>query len=429
MIGEVAGGRDRPDAAKVVSQSAVDRGEPVGALEPPVPEELGIERGDDDLAPLVALAGGDLRKELREMIGVAAGAIDRGFPVVGLLGAEIHVAAGHPPELEAAGPAHLVELEVHPVAGIALEPAPHLHRRPRVPHQRGDAIRRPGVRHLIGGVGRAVCDAVGPLARAVHGRVPAGIAVDAERTPGGREVRVHEEVAEPGVAQVLLDPPTDAGAGGGTPWFPRPPRAIGALRKPDSLGHPAEEPAVLGPVDGELQADALVAGEEREEAVRGGGGDELEPSRALERAEGRDDVAPDLVEAPTEPPQALAPEVHQRQQVPLAGGGERGGRLVASEEALGEERLHLRDERRACQLVGEHRRDADGDRGGDSVGLEPAELFDQGDVGVERGLAEPVAAVGPAAVVQDVGQMTVQRENEVHRGVAYPIAAWAMARR
>src|SRR2546422_10801928 len=37
------------------------------------------------------------------------------------------------------------------------------------------------------------------------------------------------------------------------------------------------------------------------------------------------------------------------------------------------------------------------------------------EVGVQRGLAQPVAAVGPAAVIEDVGQMTVEGEDELHR--------------
>src|SRR5216110_3975243 len=33
----------------------------------------------------------------------------------------------------------------------------------------------------------------------------------------------------------------------------------------------------------------------------------------------------------------------------------------------------------------------------------------------QRGLAQPVAAVGPAAVIEDVRQMTVEGEDELHR--------------
>jgi hypothetical protein len=120
---------------------------------------------------------------------------------------------------------------------------------------------------------------------------------------------------------------------------------------------------------------------------------------------------------------ASSPEVHQRKQVPLRGRGEGGGGLVAGEEALGEERLHLPDEYGARELSCEHRGDADGYGCGDALGFEPAQHFDQREVGVERGLTEPVAAMRPAAMVQHVGQVAVQGEYEVHRKPPYRMAA------
>src|SRR6266542_4140006 len=58
--------------------------------------------------------------------------------LVGTLPAQVHVRAADAPELEAARPADLVELEVPFVAGVALVPAPDLHRGAGVAHQRGD---------------------------------------------------------------------------------------------------------------------------------------------------------------------------------------------------------------------------------------------------------------------------------------------------
>ena len=59
-----------------------------------------------------------------------------------------------------------------------------------------------------------------------------------------------------------------------------------------------------------------------------------------------------------------------------------------------------------------------------SEGAERAELralvrqamqaLEERQVGIDRRLAQPIAAVGPAAVVQDVRQMTVEREDELH---------------
>ena len=122
-----------------------------------------------------------------------------------------------------------------------------------------------------------------------------------------------------------------------------------------------------------------------------------------------------LVEQLAQPDQSLPPEFHQRQQVTVAGRCQRGGRLVAGLDALVEKSLHFGDEDRTGQLIGENRGEADGDRRGHVVRRQAAERFQQRQVGVERRLADPVAAMGPAPMVQHVGQVAVQREDEVRR--------------
>ena len=260
-----------------------------------------------------------------------------------------------------------------------------------------------------------MAQSVGPIARPLDDGTGGRIPVDAERAAGRSEVGVHEEEAEARVAEVLLDSAADAGARRAAPGLPRAPRAIGALGHPDALGETPEQPAVLGAADRELEPDALVAREQREEAVGRGRGDGLDPPALLQRPKRRDDVATEVVKEPAQAGQPLAPELHQRDQMLLAGRGERHPGLVAGHEPLGEERLHLADEGRTHQLIRQDRRDADGERRGHSLGLQGAQLLDQRQVGVERGLAEPVAAVRPAPVVEDLGQVTVQREDEVHR--------------
>jgi hypothetical protein len=79
---------------------------------------------------------------------------------------------------------------------------------------------------------------------------------------------------------------------------------------------------MLGPADGELKPDALVAGQQRKKPVGGGRGDGLEASGALQGPKGRDDVSIDVVEERAQSYQALAPEVHQGEQVPFPGGRE-----------------------------------------------------------------------------------------------------------
>ena len=66
------------------------------------------------------------------------------------------------------------------------------------------------------------------------------------------------------------------------------------------------------------------------------------------------------------------------------------------------------------ELIGEHRRDAERHGGRDAISLERLERFDQRQVTVERGFAQPHTPVRPAAMVQDVGQMTVECQDEIH---------------
>ncbi len=241
------------------------------------------------------------------------------------------------------------------------------------------------------------------------------IAREAEGPARAREMRVDEEEAEPRVGQVLLDAATHRASGSGRPGRPRAPRPVGAFGEPAALGGATEQPAVLGRADRELEPDALVAREQREEAVRGGAADDLQAARRLERAEGGDQIAVDLVEQPAEPEQAGPPILDQGEQVLLTGLGKRRRRLAAGREPLVEERLHLAHEDRARELVGEHGREADRHRPRRVLRLQPQERFQERQVGVGRGLADPIASVGPPPVVQHVGQVAVQREDEVHR--------------
>jgi len=226
---------------------------------------------------------------------------------------------------------------------------------------------------------------------------------------------VDEEEAEPGVAEVLFDSAADTRARRAAPGLPWAPRAVGALGHPDALGEASEQPAVLGAADRELEPDALVACEQGEEPVGRGRGDGLDPPAFLQRSNGRDDVATEVVKEPVQAGQPRTPELHPRDQMLLDRRGQRHPGLVAGHEPLGEEGLHLADEGRTHQLIREDRRDTDGEWRRHALGLQSAQLLDQRQVSVEGGLAEPIAAVRPAAVVEDPGQVTVQREDEVHR--------------
>src|SRR5437667_9529323 len=83
---------------------------------------------------------------------MAPGALDRGRRLVGALGAEVYAPAAHPPQLEAARPADLVELEVRFVARVAVVPAPDLRGGAGVPYERRDLAARATTE-----IGRASC--------------------------------------------------------------------------------------------------------------------------------------------------------------------------------------------------------------------------------------------------------------------------------
>src|SRR5881296_1487229 len=154
---------------------------------------------------------------------MAPGALERGPRVVGALGAEVYVSAAHPPQLEAARPADLVELEIRFVARVAVVPAPDLRRGAGVAHERRDRAARATARDPVGAIRRPR-----HLASPVRGRrvVPlrveplhaqGDILVRAERAAGAGEMSVGEEEPEPGVREVLF------GAGANPPPPPPPP--------------------------------------------------------------------------------------------------------------------------------------------------------------------------------------------------------------
>src|SRR2546429_2724767 len=208
-------------------------------------------------------------------------AIERCARLVRSLRAQVDVGSAHTPQLQTARPADLVELEVPFVAWIPLVPAPDLHGRARIPHQgghgaaagTGDAIRlirRARRRRAAAGLRRVVVplriEPLGP---------ERDVAVGAERATGTGEMGVGEEVAEPGVREMLLDAAARLLG-----------RAIRALRQPAALRRDPEQTTVLVLAHRQLQPDALVAGEERQVPVRGRGPDDLEAPPLLGTAEG-----------------------------------------------------------------------------------------------------------------------------------------------
>src|SRR5438105_9232809 len=123
------------------SETAVYLAEKIRPLEPPVPEQLGVEwRYHHVPLPVLAsrhrLGKRNSPQQLHEVRRVIGGAAARGGGIIGLLLAEVHPVARHTPKLETARPADLMELEVGAVSRISCMAAPHLERRHGIAHQR-----------------------------------------------------------------------------------------------------------------------------------------------------------------------------------------------------------------------------------------------------------------------------------------------------
>src|SRR5207247_7863666 len=120
--------------------------------------------------------------------------------------------AAHPPQLEAARPADLVELEVRFVARVAMVPAPDLRGGAGVPYERRDLAARATTGHPIRAIGRARCFAgavegggnrVVPLRVEQH-HAQGNLLVCAERAAGVGGIRTGEKEPETGLREGLL---------------------------------------------------------------------------------------------------------------------------------------------------------------------------------------------------------------------------------
>src|SRR2546426_10782001 len=120
---------------------------------------------------------------------MAPGALERGRRLVWALGAEVYVPTAHPPQLEAARPADLVELEVRFVARIAVVPAPDLRGGAGVPHERRDLAARATTGDPMSAIGRARC-----FAGAVEGGGKRVVPLRVETGPAPGKGRACREV-------------------------------------------------------------------------------------------------------------------------------------------------------------------------------------------------------------------------------------------
>ena len=115
---------------RVVIEGAVHGAEKIRSLEPPVTEQLGVERRHDDGASAGTVALRLVSRDSIEQVDKVFAVVARPPPsrrrVVRLLVAEVDVIPRHTPELESARPADFVELEVRPVSRVPAVTTPDL---------------------------------------------------------------------------------------------------------------------------------------------------------------------------------------------------------------------------------------------------------------------------------------------------------------
>ncbi len=224
-------------------------------------------------------------------------------------------------------------------------PAPDLHGGAWIAHEGRDG---PGASLFdpVRLVGRPLSAPPGRSPRAVRGR--SGPPPDRRRGSSGRpasgDVRVDEEEAEARVGEVLLDAAAESRPAAPSATDATDRGAIGALRQASSRpGHDRRGAGARRSPDRELEPDALVPREQRQEPVGRRRADDLDPPRRLAAQRNAPMRSPpSSLEQPAQPVHASPPEARPAAggvPSPLAARVARG--LVAGHEPLVEEGLQL----------------------------------------------------------------------------------------
>ena len=232
------------------------------------------------------------------------------------------------------------------------------------------------------------------------------------------EMRVDEEEFDIGLGEYLLDTDAiEAGHGGGAIGIadrvvPEASGAIAALRHPDALGALAHVANVSRDGCADLGTDALIGAKERHVAVGGSTGDDVDEAGVVEVTEGLNNILIEGVEVFEGLREKMLPET--------------GGFSEMVFSCLTEERLvfasgdnfavevvgKLGEEDGVGELFEQDGREIEIAVEADVVALKIFEDAQEGKVGLGRSLEEPLDAVRPSAMVNDVRQVCVQGEGE-----------------
>ncbi|PYN33290.1 MAG: hypothetical protein DME01_19215 [Candidatus Rokuibacteriota bacterium] len=296
-------------------------------------EELRVVGRADEGRSLASPRQG-VQHQVDEVGSLEADLLGRSVRVVDRLGAEVTLVVGDSPEPQSTRKVLLVELQIGVVARVAVLAAPYLERGPGVPEEgdglamatpRGDLIRKVGrprlaCRHRRGRLA---------LDLPFEGKK---LAVEEERLAGRDQMGIGDEVLERVRRQHFLDSRPDAalapsvGSGRGRPFVPR---AVRALRQPDTPGWAAEMPAVGLDGGPELEVDRFVPRQQGQIPVGRRAGDDLHVARPLEVGEGAGNIPPDPPVHLPHPLEELLPEVGEADDLLLAGAREVLPRLGA----------------------------------------------------------------------------------------------------
>ena len=194
--------------------------------------------------------------------------------------------------------------------------------------------------------------------------------------------------------------------------------AVAALGRPDASGRLADVADVGLDGGADLRAEALVGAEQRHVSVGGAAGDELDEADVVEVAEGGDDVAVEALEVFERLGEETMPEAGGLGEVMVAGLDEEGLVLGGGDDLASDVAGELGDEGGVGELLEEDGREIEVAVEADVVALEIGEHAEERKIGLGCGFEEPLHAVWPGAVVDDVRQMRVQGEVEKPRGRA-----------
>ena len=167
----------------------------------------------------------------------------------------------------------------------------------------------------------------------------------------------------------------------------------------------------------DLGADGFVGAEEGHVAVGGSAGDDVDEADLVEVAEAADDVAVEGVEVVEGLGEEAVPEAGGLGEVMVAGLGEEGLVFAGGGDLAGEVAGELGDEDGVGELLEQDGGEIEVAVEADAVALEVGEHAEEREVGFGGGFVEPLDAVRPGAVVDDVGQVRVQSEGEKTFGV------------